>query len=98
MSDPHAKTPISHAGHDLEGARCAVIFLHGRGGSAETILGLADSFHRGQVAFLAPQAANNTWYPYSFLAPIEQNEPWLTSAIAKVESVIESCVSAVSRN
>jgi predicted esterase len=94
MPDPHANMPVAHAGHDLKGARCAVILLHGRGSSAENILGLATAFQDERIAFLAPQAANHTWYPYSFLAPIEQNEPWLSSAIAKVGSLIGSCVVA----
>ena len=71
-----------------------MILLHGRGSSAEDILGLADAFYDERIAFLAPQAANNTWYPYSFLAPVEQNEPWLSSAIAKVGSLIQRCVTA----
>ena len=94
MPDPHATIPVAYAGHDLKGAPCAVILLHGRGSSAEDILGLAETFNDERIAFLAPQAANRTWYPYSFLAPIEQNEPWMSSAIAKVESLIESCVVA----
>jgi phospholipase/carboxylesterase len=94
MLDPHAHMPVDHAGHDLKDASCAVILLHGRGSSAEDILGLADAFYDERISFLAPQAANNTWYPYSFLAPIEQNEPWLSSAIAKVANLIQSCVTA----
>jgi phospholipase/carboxylesterase len=86
--------PVAFAGHDLKGAQCAVILLHGRGSSAEDILGLAETFYDERIAFLAPQAANHTWYPYSFLAPIEQNEPWLSSAIARVGSLIESCMVA----
>jgi phospholipase/carboxylesterase len=94
MHDPHANMPVAHAGHDLEGARCAVMLLHGRGSSAEDILGLAQTFYDERIAFLAPQAASHTWYPNSFLAPIEQNEPWLSSAIARVESLIQTCVAA----
>jgi phospholipase/carboxylesterase len=94
MLDSHANMPVAHAGHELIGARCAVILLHGRGSSAEDILGLADSFYDEQIAFIAPQAANNTWYPNSFLAPIKQNEPWLSSGIAKVEGLIQNCVAA----
>jgi phospholipase/carboxylesterase len=94
MPDPHANMPVVHGGHDLSGARCALILLHGRGSSADNILGLAKTFYDERIAFIAPQAANNTWYPYSFLAPIEQNEPWLSSAIAKVGSLIENCVTA----
>jgi len=91
MPDLHANMLVAHAGHDLKDARCAVILLHGRGSSAEDILGLAESFYDEQIAFLALQAANHTWYPYSFLAPIEQNEPWLSSGIARVESLIQNC-------
>src|SRR5579859_10527 len=94
MPDPHANMPVAYADHDLKGARCAVILLHGRGSSAEDILGLSKTFYDERIAFLAPQAANHTWYPYSFLAPIDQNEPWLSSAIARVGSLIESCVIA----
>jgi phospholipase/carboxylesterase len=99
MRDPHANMPVAYAGHDLKGARCAVILLHGRGSSAEDILGLAESFYDKRIAFLAPQAANHTWYPYSFLAPVEQNEPWLSSAIARVENLVQSCmVSGIQRS
>jgi predicted esterase len=94
MLDPHTSMPVVYAGHDLKGARCAVILLHGRGSSAEDILGLARSFYDERIAFLAPQAANHAWYPYSFLAPVERNEPWLSSAIAKVGSLIEGSVVA----
>ncbi|WP_263351315.1 alpha/beta hydrolase [Acidicapsa acidisoli] len=94
MLDPHADTPIAYTGHDLHGAGCVVILLHGRGSSAEDILRLADAFYDERISFLAPQAANDTWYPNSFLAPIEQNEPWLSSAIAKVAGLIQNCVTA----
>jgi phospholipase/carboxylesterase len=99
MPDLHANMPIAHAGDDLKTARCAVILLHGRGSSAEDILGLAENFYNKRIAFLAPQAANNTWYPYSFLAPIEQNEPWLSSAIARVTGLVQNCMAAgIQRN
>jgi predicted esterase len=94
MPDPHANMPVAYAGRDLKGASCAVILLHGRGSSAEDILGLAESFYDKRIAFLAPQAANHTWYPNSFLAPVEQNEPWLSSAIARVESLVQNCVAS----
>jgi predicted esterase len=66
-----------------------VILLHGRGGSAEDILSLANDFNLPSLAYLAPQAAGNSWYPNSFLAPIAQNEPWLSSALRKVQTIIE---------
>lgn len=88
--DPHANGSILHAGASIKDAHLAVVLLHGRGGSAEDILGLASSFHLDDLAYFAPQAAGHTWYPYSFLAPREANEPNLSSALAKVSSVVES--------
>lgn len=89
-NDPHRDGPVRHFGEALEKAAGAVILLHGRGGSADDILSLAHELYLPQLVYLAPQAAGNTWYPYSFLAPIAQNEPWLTSAIRKVEAVVRS--------
>jgi len=66
-----------------------MILLHGRGATAESILQLAVELDHPEFAFLAPQAAGNTWYPYSFLAPIEQNEPFLGSALGLLGAVIE---------
>jgi predicted esterase len=74
----------------LSGAALAVVLLHGRGGSAEDILGLASAFHLADIAYVAPQAAGHTWYPQSFLAPREANEPYLSSALAKVEAIVRS--------
>ncbi len=74
-------------------ATAAMVLLHGRGASAESILSLAGEFQTNvaaqKLAFLAPQAAGATWYPNSFLAPRERNEPWLSSALASVESVVK---------
>ena len=68
------------------------ILLHGRGASAEDILSLAREFGSPRalddVAYLAPQAAGNSWYPYSFLAPIPQNEPALTSALGIIGGLV----------
>jgi phospholipase/carboxylesterase len=87
--DPHRDGAVLQFGAPLTEAAGAVILLHGRGGSAEDILSLARSLYFPQLAYLAPQAAGNSWYPNSFLAPIAQNEPWLTSALRKVESILE---------
>jgi len=86
---PHADARVIVSGAPLAGARAALVLIHGRGATAESMLPLAEAFGRQDIAFLAPQAAGNTWYPYSFLAPIEQNEPWLSSALATVGSVLE---------
>ncbi|HVU54276.1 MAG TPA: dienelactone hydrolase family protein [Puia sp.] len=76
----HTQNTIT-AGRPLSQADKALILVHGRGGRAEDILFLADELNVGDFALLAPQATGNTWYPYSFLAPPAQNEPWLSSAL-----------------
>lgn len=89
-NDPHDGQPIVHYGAPLESARLAAIFAHGRGASAEDILGLAPELRADDVAYLAPQAADRTWYPYSFLSPIPRNEPWLTSALGTLAKLVAS--------
>lgn len=75
-------------GKDLLGAGKALILLHGRGGSAEDIMTLADALPVGDFALFAPKAAAHSWYPYSFMAPIQQNEPWLTSALHTLKQLV----------
>jgi predicted esterase len=86
--DPHAGQPVLASGANLADARLAAILVHGRGASAEDILGLAAEFGVSGVAYLAPQAAGNTWYPYSFLAPMEKNEPGLGSGLAVIGELV----------
>jgi predicted esterase len=76
------------AGAPLSQARAAMIMIHGRGADAESILMLAEEFKRPDFAYLAPQAADGTWYPNRFLAPTASNEPWLSSALATVDNLI----------
>ena len=80
-SDPHQGQPVRAFGEPLQSAQAAMLMVHGRGARSEDILTLADQFGQRGFAFLAPQAANNTWYPNRFLAPLLDNEPWLSSAI-----------------
>jgi predicted esterase len=91
ISDPHARQPLLRSGPSPKDARLVAIMLHGRGASAEDILGLAEHFSAGDIAYVAPQAAGSTWYPHSFLAPIAQNEPWLGSALRMVGGLVEDC-------
>jgi predicted esterase len=79
--DPHATQPVLHRGPTLAQARLAIIAIHGRGASADDILNLTSELRTTDVAYLAPEAAGHTWYPNSFLSPIERNEPWLSSAL-----------------
>jgi predicted esterase len=87
-NDPHQGQPVLHYGAPLDSARRAAIFIHGRGASAEDILGIAPELGTDDVAYLAPQAAGNTWYPFSFLSPIPQNEPSLTSALGVIGRLV----------
>ena len=89
IPDPHAGQPVLRSGPRPEDARLVAILLHGRGASAEDILGLANQFSARDIAYVAPQAAGSTWYPNSFLAPIAQNEPWLGSALRIVAGLVE---------
>jgi phospholipase/carboxylesterase len=80
---------IVAAGAPLREARAGAVLVHGRGSSAEDILGLADEFGQSDIAYLAPQAPGHTWYPYSFLAPFAQNEPHLSNALAIVGATLD---------
>jgi phospholipase/carboxylesterase len=92
--DPHGGQPVLTAGRRLAEAPAAVVMVHGRGATAESILELAGAFRRPDLAYLAPQAAGFAWYPYSFLAPLHQNEPGLTSALGLLESTLASLAAA----
>lgn len=83
---------IKTAGVALKDARKALIMVHGRGGSAEDILGLSPHLHVDDYALLAPQATHHTWYPYSFMAPAEQNEPWLSSALGILAQTVQTAI------
>jgi predicted esterase len=94
MSGPHDQSRVLQTGTPVKEAAGAVVLLHGRGGSADDILGLAPAFGMSRLAFIAPEAAGNTWYPQSFLSPREQNEPYLSSALAKVERVVDGLIAS----
>ena len=89
--DPHAGQPVRTAGAPLAEADAAMIMVHGRGASAESILTLAPALAAPGVAFLAPQAGGsqgNQWYPYGFMAPIQRNEPGISSGMRAIERVL----------
>lgn len=91
--DPHANQPIERAGADLEDASAAMILVHGRGARARGMLGLANEIGRDDIAYVAPQAQRGTWYPNSFLAELEANQPHLDSALSLLDGVVESVTS-----
>jgi phospholipase/carboxylesterase len=88
--DPHRAQRVAERGAPLVRAKAAMIMLHGRGAGAEDMLALADVLAQPDLACLAPQAAGYTWYPYPFTAPIERNEPWLSSALGVIDGLLSS--------
>ncbi|MBZ9938473.1 dienelactone hydrolase family protein [Mesorhizobium sp. BR1-1-16] len=86
---PHGGRPILAAGVAPEEARGAVVMLHGRGGSADDILSLAAYFRQGDLAFLAPAAAGNVWYPQRFIEPRAVNAPYLGAALETVGNLVD---------
>ncbi len=84
----HQGQPVYTAGKALTEAKGALILVHGRGATAQSILALGNELAHPDLAYLAPQAAGNTWYPHSFLMPLAQNEPYLSSALQRIGEVV----------
>ncbi len=89
MNLQHNPNNIAARGASLDTAQKAVLMLHGRGASAQDILSLSDYVQGADIAFVAPQATQNTWYPYLFMAPLEANEPGLSSALDVVKTLVD---------
>lgn len=94
ITGPHQGRPVRTAGASLDQANAAMILVHGRGATADSILTLAAEFDAPGFAYLAPQAANNTWYPYSFLSPIPQNEPGISSGMQVLHDLLAQLTAA----
>jgi predicted esterase len=92
MNDPHRGQPVLTLGPPPSSARAAMIMVHGRGASAEDMLSLAAALKARDVAILAPQAAGRTWYPSSFLSPIVDNEPGITSGLGVIASLVDGLI------
>ena len=91
---PHQNQPLVTAGSNLDDADAAMILLHGRGATARSVLQLTNHFEVENIAYLAPQAAGNTWYPNPFTAPVESNEPGRTSGLRAIGGAISEAESA----
>lgn len=90
IQGPHQGQPMYQAGADPSKAKAAMIMVHGRGASAQSILSLASEIEKNEeITFLAPQAQGSTWYPFSFLMPKEQNQPGLNSGLQAVADAME---------
>jgi len=94
MTGPHEGQPLLTAGESLDRATAAMVMVHGRGAAAEDILALAAEMNQSGFVYLAPQAAQNSWYPNSFLAPIQSNEPGLSSGLAVIASILAQLAEA----
>ena len=88
LTHPHGNQKVLFKG-DINSAKSAMILIHGRGATAESILSLTTEFQEDNYFFAAPQAKGNTWYPYTFLAPVNDNEPGITSGLKVISDLIE---------
>lgn len=95
MSDEHPLGPaILTAGTPLTQASAAMVLMHGRGATAQDILTLVPALDRAEFAYLAPQAPHNTWYPLPFLAPLADNEPYLSASLAVIGGIVTAITGA----
>lgn len=90
----HDTNNILKIGTPLHQARQAVILIHGRGGNAWDIADLSSTLAADKTAFLVPSASQGSWYPHRFLAPIESNEPYLSSALEVVHELVQQILKA----
>lgn len=86
----HTHEHTIQIGASIEKAEKIVLLLHGRGATADNILGLSMEFRPdARICYIAPQATHNAWYPQSFMEPTEKNEPWLSSALQLLEELVQ---------
>src|SRR5699024_7603700 len=94
FNGPHQELPQAEHGASLSHAKAAMVMVHGRGATAQRMLPLADEFAQPDFHYRPPQAQNHTWYPYSFLAPKEKNQPGLNSGLQVVYNLLQSITEA----
>jgi phospholipase/carboxylesterase len=94
MARPHQGQPLATADADPEDAAAGAVLVHGRGARAQSMLGMVGEFGVENVAYVAPQARRGSWYPNSFMAPMDSNEPGLSSALQAVEDALETLTDA----
>jgi len=89
LESSHQSQPVFTAGTPVIKAGIAMILIHGRGATAHSILTLVNELKRDDLAYLAPQAANQSWYPYGFMTPIERNQPGISSGLQVINDIIQ---------
>jgi predicted esterase len=92
MSNVHNGQPVATRGKPLEESRGVVVMMHGRERDTEDILSIADRIGEESFTYLAPAAKDNTWYPNSFMEPIEKNEPYLSYALEICDEIVKKLV------
>ena len=85
---PHAGQPVLRAGADPRAAQAAMIMIHGRNAAPANILDLVPVLARPEFLYVAPAASGGTWYPFSFMAPRQQNEPGISSGLFVIDSLV----------
>ena len=98
MPGPHEGAKVLRAGTPLDKARAVMILAHGRGASAADIMTVGAELSHPEVAYLAPEAKGNAWYPYPFTSPLEANEPYLSSALELLEDLLAEATRHVAQD
>lgn len=88
LTGPLAESGLLAAGSTPQHARLAVVCIHGRGASGADIIGLSDAFGLSDVFYVAPDAPGGAWYPASFTQPIENNEPYLSRSLGRIDAIL----------
>lgn len=91
---PHGGGRVFAQGAPLGKGSAVMIMVHGRNAGPENILDLVPALEHPEFTYLAPEANGRTWYPYSFMAPEERNEPGITSGIAVIHGLIDQAGAA----
>ena len=86
--EPHKNHPVFTSGVPIDASSAAIIMIHGRGATAQSIITLKDELNIDEISYIAPQASNNTWYPNRFIDPIESNEPGISSGLQMIDTII----------
>jgi predicted esterase len=89
---PHAGQPLVALGAPLGRGRATVIMVHGRGAGPRNILDLVPALARSDLTYLAPAAAEGTWYPLNFMAETARNEPGLSSGLAVLDGLVRDAI------
>lgn len=93
-----AISEVLHQGPLITKASKALILIHGRGGTARSILSLANRICDNDFYVAAPQATGNTWYPHSFIEEERLNEPYLSLSIRAIKDLIDQTAKHIPKN